>query len=129
MLQCFYMTLPFPSLAPLIKWLRPLLERLLPASPMGALQWLADFIDALRRLRDKVGYHGMYEILDYDATLELKDPAGKKAVLTRRQVVRLLQDNVVAIHDHAWGDGRLFARYRCQPGGPALVNAFPQIVH
>ena len=110
------MTAPFVSLAPLIRWLRPLLEHLLPTSPVRALQGLANLLDAARRLRDKVGYHGMYEILDYDATLEIKDPAGKKAVLTRRQVVRFLQNNVAAIHDHAWGDGQLFARYRCQPG-------------
>jgi hypothetical protein len=25
---------------------------------------------------------------------------------------------VVAIHDHAWGDGEIFARYQCQPGLP-----------
>ena len=110
------MSLPFPSLAPLIRWLGPFLEGLLPANPIKALQWLVDALGALRSLRDTLGYHGMYQILDYDATLELKDPAGKKAVLTRRQVVRFLQDNVVAFHDHAWGDGQLFARYRCQPG-------------
>ena len=43
---------------------------------------------------------------------------GEKAILTRREVVRFLQDNVVAIHDHAWGDGELFAKYSCQPGVP-----------
>ena len=123
------MTLPFPSLTPLIRWLRPLLERLSSTNPIKALQWLTNLLDAARRLRDKVGYHGMYEILDYDATLEIKDPVGKKAVLTRRQMVRFLQDNVVGIHDHAWGDGRLFAEFCCQPGVPALVNTFPQIVH
>ena len=43
----------------------------------------------------------MYGILDYDATLEFKDYAGSRAVLTRRQVVRFLQINAVALHDHA----------------------------
>ena len=106
----------FPG--PLIEWLRPLLERLLPTNPIKALQWLANLLDAVRRLRDKIGYHGTYEILDYDATLGIKDPQSKKAVLTRRQVVRFLQDNVVAFHDHSWGDGRLFAKYPCQLGVP-----------
>ncbi len=76
------------------------------------------YIEALRCLRDQFRYHGMYEILDYEATLEILDLKGKKAVLTRREVIRFLQDNVVAIHDHAWGDGELFAEYRCQPGAP-----------
>ena len=61
------MTLAFVSLTPLIKWLRPLLERLLPTNPIKALQWLANFLDAVRRLRDKVGYHGMCEIRNYEA--------------------------------------------------------------
>jgi hypothetical protein len=60
----------------------------------------------------------MYEILDYDSTLEILDPKGEKATLTRREVIRFLQNNVVAIHDHAWGDGEIFAEYHCQPGVP-----------
>lgn len=69
-------------------------------------------------MKDKVSYRGMYEILEYDSTLKIVDPKGKKAVLTRREVIRFLQDNVVAVHDHAWGDGQLFAKYQCQPGVP-----------
>ena len=75
----------------------------------------------LSQLRDKIRYHGMYEVLEYDATLEILDAKGKKAVLTRREVIRFLQNNIVAIHDHAWGDGELFAEYRCQPGVPVDI--------
>lgn len=64
----------------------------------------------------KTRYHGMYEVLDYESTLEIVDRKGDTAVLRRREVIRFLQDNVVAIHDHAWGDGQIFADYRCQPG-------------
>jgi hypothetical protein len=70
------------------------------------------------QLRDKIGYHGMYEVLEYDATLEIMDAKGEAASLTRHEVIRLLQDNVVALHDHAWGDGELFEEYQCQPGVP-----------
>ena len=31
-------------------------------------------------------------------------------------MIRFLQDNVVAIHDHAWGDGKLFAKYHAGRG-------------
>ena len=82
------------------------------------LRNVLDVWDLLGELRGRIGYHGMYEILDYDSTLEILNPKGEKAKLVRREVIRLLQDNVVAIHDHAWGDGELFAQYRCQPGVP-----------
>jgi hypothetical protein len=74
--------------------------------------------DLVGQLRDRLGYRGMYEILEYDSTLELLDARGKKARLVRREVIRFLQDNVVAIQDHGWGSGKLFAEYRCQPGVP-----------
>jgi hypothetical protein len=70
------------------------------------------------QLRDKIGYHGMFEILEYQATLEIMDPNGEEAVLTRQEVIRFLQDNVVAIYDVAWGDGEILADYQCQPGVP-----------
>lgn len=46
-----------------------------------------------------------YEVLDYDVTLDLRDEAGKRAYYTKRKKVRLLQDHIRAIDDHAWGDG------------------------
>ena len=109
------------SLGPLVvlsKWLHPLLERFLQLEPINVLKRFLEIGEVFRRLQDKLRYHGMYEILVYDSTLEILDAKGKKAVVTRQEVVRFLQDNVVAIHDHAWGDGEQFAKYRCQPGVP-----------
>jgi len=77
-----------------------------------------DVWNLVDQLRDKISYHGMYEVLNYDATLEIMDPGGQTARLVRHEVIRFLQDNVVAIHDHAWGDGEPFAEYNCQPGVP-----------
>jgi hypothetical protein len=77
-----------------------------------------DVWELVRQLRHKIGYHGLYEILEYDATLEIMDPRGEDAIIGRHEVIRFLQDNVVAIHDHAWGEGELFAEYQCQPGIP-----------
>lgn len=59
---------------------------------------------------------GMYEVLDYEAELELLDTKGKKTVLHKRQRVRFLQDNIIAYQDKAWGDGNIFADYKCSPG-------------
>ena len=78
----------------------------------------ADVGETLGSLWAKIRYHGMYEIPYYDTTLETRDARGEKAVLTRCETVRFLQDNVVTIHDHARGDGELFARYRCKAGKP-----------
>ena len=30
--------------------------------------------------------------------------------------MRFLQDNIIAFQDYAWGDGEIFADYRCSPG-------------
>ena len=66
----------------------------------------------LRQLR------GMYEVLEYETKLELLDPDDKLAVYTKHQKVQFLQDNVIAFQDQAWGDGEIFADYKCSPGYP-----------
>ena len=60
----------------------------------------------------------MYEILDYDSVLELRDPRGEVGVFKRRQKVNFLQDNIIAYQDYAWGDGNILADYKCSPGVP-----------
>lgn len=61
---------------------------------------------------------GIYEVLEYEARLELKDTRGLRALYHKRQRVRFLQDSVIAYQDTAWGDGDIFADYRCSPGMP-----------
>ena len=57
-----------------------------------------------------------YEVLDYDVTLDLRDKTGKRADYIKRKKVRILQDHIRAIDDHAWGDGNPVARYEAKPG-------------
>jgi hypothetical protein len=59
---------------------------------------------------------GIYEVLEYETKLELLDAEGKFALYTKRQKVQFLQDNVIAFQDQAWGDGEIFADYKCSPG-------------
>jgi hypothetical protein len=61
---------------------------------------------------------GMYEVLEYESTLELKDKKGEKAGLKKREKIRYLQDNIIAYQDQAWGDGKILINYRCAPGTP-----------
>jgi len=61
---------------------------------------------------------GMYEVKEYESTLELQDKTGKKAVLRKRKKVRYLQNNIIAYQDYGWGDGDYFLDYRARPGIP-----------
>jgi len=61
---------------------------------------------------------GPYEVLEYESTLELLDPEGKRAVFRKREKIRYLQDNIIAYQDQAWGDGEILVNYRCTPGKP-----------
>lgn len=73
------------------------------------------FTEALRLWRES-RFRGMYRVNHHQATLELLDVAGKVAVHTKRQEVIFLHDDVFAIQDQAWGDGNIFADYKCTPG-------------
>lgn len=79
---------------------------------LQALQNLLSGWDLMKSRNPK----GMYEVLEYEATLELKDIKGKKALVSKRERVRYLQDNVIAFQDQAWGDGKILQNYRCSPG-------------
>jgi len=61
---------------------------------------------------------GLYEVLDYETTLEILDKRGKNALLTKVEEVRFLQNNIIAFQDQAWGEGKFLLDYRCNPGIP-----------
>lgn len=77
-------------------------------------------IDAVQLFRSMVHEQaeGLYEVLEFEHTLELCDAQGHKAIYHKRETVRLLQDHVAAYVDQAWGRGEIFAEYRCSPGTP-----------
>ena len=59
-------------------------------------------------LLGKFHKRGLYEVLEYESTLELLDASGKCARFSKRQRVRYLQNNIIAYQDQAWGDGEIF---------------------
>jgi len=96
-----------------------LLDKLI--AVLSGLPWLDVLGEAWKILRKVVqgrSYRGMYEVLEYESTLELKDRGGRKATFKKREKVRYLQDNVIAYQDQAWGDGEILVNYRCTPGTP-----------
>lgn len=58
----------------------------------------------------------VYEVLNYEATVELSDADGRHAVYIRREHVRFLQDGVSGFEDYGWGSGIAFASHDVSPG-------------
>jgi hypothetical protein len=98
---------------------RSLLDKLI--TILLGFPWL-EVLDEVGKIARKVMpgwfYEGVYEVLEYESTLELKDRRGKKATFKKREKVRYLQDKVIAYQDQAWGDGKFLVNYHCTPGRP-----------
>ena len=77
---------------------------------------LAEIWRLARHLWQGLADEGMYEVLEYESVLELKDAAGEQATFRKRELVRYRQNNIIAYQDHAWGDGKILIDYRCSPG-------------
>ena len=79
---------------------------------------LGDALKALRKAIQGRSHRGLYEVLEYESTLELKDREGQKATFKKREKVGYLQNSVIVYQDQAWGDGEFLLNYRCTPGTP-----------
>ena len=71
-----------------------------------------------RKLLRGLSAEGMYAVIDYQSTLEIKDRQGKNAAFLKHEKVRFLQNNIIAYQDQAWGDGKILVNYHCSPGLP-----------
>lgn len=60
----------------------------------------------------------VYEVLDYESTLEIQNINGRKATFKKRKKIRYLHDDVIAFQDYAWGDGEILLNYRTNRGIP-----------
>jgi hypothetical protein len=91
------------------------------ASTLSGLPWF-EIVGQLWKFGRKVirgmSNEGVYEVLEYEATLELKDRRGEQAIFHKREKVRYLQNYVLAYQDQAWGDGEILVDYKCSPGVP-----------
>lgn len=81
---------------------------------LGQLAGVLDLFQAARQWWSS--NTDMYEILDYESTLELMDTRGETAVFKKRQKVKFRQNNVIAFEDYVWGDGNVLVDYKCSPG-------------
>lgn len=81
---------------------------------------LVEFLQKMTQLWKRLGMMlspgGIYEVLEYESTLELNDGRGVGAHYSKREKVRYLQNNIIAYQDQAWGDGEILLDYRSTPG-------------
>jgi hypothetical protein len=91
------------------------------ASAVSGLPWF-EIVGQLWKFGRKVirgmSNEGVYEVLEYESALELKDKRGEHAIFRKREKVRYLQNYILAYQDQAWGDGEILIDYRCSPGTP-----------
>src|SRR6266567_4250790 len=80
------------------------------------IPFLVSLYRELRQVMRRESHEGLYEVLEYDAVLELVDPKGETAIFKKRQRVKFLQDYVLAFQDYVWGDGELYGDYSCSRG-------------
>lgn len=80
------------------------------------VEFIAEAWKLGRKILHGLANEGMYEVLEYESTLELQDKDGKKAVFRKRKKIRYLQNNIIAYQDYGWGDGEHFQDYRAKPG-------------
>jgi hypothetical protein len=83
-----------------------------------SIQTLAELWKLWRKITRSLAEEGMYEVLEYEGTLELLDPRGETAQFQKRERVRYLQNETIAYQDQAWGDGKILLDYQCSPGTP-----------
>lgn len=99
------------------QWAKDMLDWLINvALTFPWLEIAAEFWKVMRLLSRGMADEGMYEVLAYESTLEIKDAEGKRAQFRKRERVKYLQNNIIAYQDQAWGDGTILLNYRCTPG-------------
>jgi len=85
------------------------------------LPWL-EVVDKLwpigQKMLQNFAAKGVYEVLDYESTLEIKDRSGIQATFKKRKKIRYMQDDVIAYQDYTWGDGEILLNYRTNRGKP-----------
>ena len=99
-------------------WLDIITRLISVGSEFSWLKTINQFRVVIQKWISSRSCEGMYDVLDYESLLELKDRNGKNASFKKSEKVRYLQDNIIAYQDQAWGDGRILENYCCTPGVP-----------
>jgi hypothetical protein len=107
--------MPETVISQILDFLADFFRAIVNLSKSGIFEELKKLYSQLfRRWRNE----GLYQVLDYETTLELMDARGYRASVLKREKIRYLQNNTVAFQDQAWGDGKILVDYECSPGVP-----------
>ena len=71
-----------------------------------------------RKIIRGLASEGVYEVLDYECTIELLDKEGTTAKIHKRERIKYLQDYITSFQDQVWGNGDFLLNYKCSPGVP-----------
>jgi hypothetical protein len=82
------------------------------------IEAIAELWKLWRKFASGLAEEGMYEVLEFESTLELLDKRGERAQFRKREKVRYLQNQTIAYQDQAWADGEILLDYKCTPGVP-----------
>lgn len=90
---------------------------------ISILTQISRFIDVFPILSELFGHlvpsqSAIYEVLSFEASLEICDIKGKTCIYRKQQQVKFLQDNIIAYQDQVFGEGNIFANYECSPSTP-----------
>jgi hypothetical protein len=96
--------------------IQKLLGTLISSTSLSWFEVLGDLWKIGRKLMRGLASEGMYEVLDYESTLEIQDENGKEATFHKHMQVRYLQDEIIAFQDYAWGDGDILLDYKTSRG-------------
>src|SRR5574341_675507 len=84
-------------------WVRSLSRFVFSLLNAEVLETIFQVWQVARKVITAKASEGLYEVLEYDAQLELQDKYGRTAVFNKKERVKFLQDNVIAYQDMAWG--------------------------
>jgi hypothetical protein len=91
-----------------------------PTQVLSAIESLLPLLERLARLAKSLGVGGprlpahSYENLFLDLTLDLRDAAGKRAIVTHKQRVRFLVEDAGVVMTPIWGEGDQVRRYELE---------------
>lgn len=89
--------------------------------PASILETFNRFLGVAERLLTQIEerrLQGIYDVQSQIRTVTIHDRKGHKATVETVQRLRFRQNHVTALTEYAWGQGDLFADYRCSPGVP-----------
>lgn len=83
---------------------------------ISSFELMGKAVSFSRKVSRGFSNEGIYEVLEFENTLEILNNSGMKANVKKRMLVRYLQDNILSLTDFAWTNGKGPLNYKVSPG-------------